>query len=170
MKDLGRFHYFLGLQVQFHSTGLFLNQEKDAEDLLYIAGMSGRTPVSTPLPQQLNRVPDESTLFPQPTYFRSLAGKLQYLTLTRPDFLFAVNYICQKMHAPTETNFHLLKRVLRYLRGTTHLGLLFHSNTNSTVKAYSNSDWVRCQDTRRSTGGFCTLLGSKLISWSEQKQ
>lgn len=170
MKDLGCFHYFLGLQTHFHSTGLFLNQEKYAEDLLHIAGMSECTPVSTPLPAQLHRVPDETALFPQPTYFRSLAGKLQYLTLTRPDLQVAVNYICQRMHAPTENDFHLLKRVLRYLRGTTNLGLSFDSTSASIIKAYSDSDWGGCPDTRRSTGGFCTFLGSNLISWSAQKQ
>lgn len=164
MKDLRQFHYFLRLQAQFHSEGLFLNQEKYAEDLLQISGMSQCTPVSTPLPLQLNRVPDESALFPQPTYFRSLAGKLQYLTLTRPDLQFAVNYICQKMHAPTETYFQLLKRVLRYLRGTTKFGISFNSNTDSVIRAYSDSDWGGCPDTRRSTGGFCTILGSNIIS------
>lgn len=106
---------------------MFLNQEKYTEYLLHISGMSECTPVATPLPLQLNRVPDESPLFPQPTYFRSLAGKLQYLTLTRPDLQFAVNYICQKMHAPTKTDFLLLKRVLSHLRGTTNFGISFNS-------------------------------------------
>ncbi|KAL0842944.1 hypothetical protein Bca101_016189 [Brassica carinata] len=170
MKDLGCFHYFLGLQAHFLSNGLFLNQEKYAEDLLHISGMSECTPVATPLPLQLNRVPDKSPLFPQPTYFRSLAGKLQYLTLTRPDLQFAVNYICQRMHAPTDTDFQLLKRVLRYLRGTTNFGISFYSDTDFTVRAYSDSDWGGCPDTRRSTGGFCTFLGSNIISWSAQKQ
>ena len=74
------------------------------------------------------------------------------------------------MHAPTETNFQLLNRVLRYLRGTTSLGISFNSQTDSKVTAYSDSDWGGCPDPRRSTGGFCTFLGSNLISWSVQKQ
>ena len=96
--------------------------------------------------------------------FQILAGKLQYLTLTRPDLQFAVNYICQKMHAPTETYFQLLKRVLRYLRGTTKFGISFNSNTDSVIRAYSDSDWGGCPDTRRSPRGFCTILGSNIIS------
>ena len=74
------------------------------------------------------------------------------------------------MHAPTETDFLMLKRVLRYLRGTTNYGISFNSDTDSTVRAYSDSDWGGCPDTRRSTGGFCTFLGSSIISWSAQKQ
>ncbi|XP_042974809.1 uncharacterized mitochondrial protein AtMg00810-like [Carya illinoinensis] len=62
-------------------------------------------------------------LFSDPTLFRSLAGALQYLTITRPDLSFNVNSICQYMHAPTEDHFRALKRILRYVKGTVHHGL-----------------------------------------------
>lgn len=39
----------------------------------------------------------------------------------------------------------------------------------STLLCYSDRDWAGCQDTRRSTGGFCTLLGSNVISWSAKR-
>lgn len=93
MKDLGQMEYFLGIQAQFHKNGVFLTQERYALDLLAAAGMSNCSPVATPLPLQLNKVPDQNRLFEDPTYFRSLAGKLQYLTLTRPDLQFSVNYV-----------------------------------------------------------------------------
>lgn len=54
-------------------------------DLLQIAGMLDCAPMPTPLPLQLDRVPNQDKLFPNPTYFKSLADTLQYLTLTRPD-------------------------------------------------------------------------------------
>ena len=44
------------------------------------------------------------------------------------------------------------------------------SETNSQLKAYCDSDWAGCQYTRRSTGGFCTFLGSNLISWSAKRR
>src|SRR5690606_2485868 len=109
MKDMGPLSYFLGIQATFTSSGLFLNQEKYAQDLLQTAGMLHCAPMSTPLPLQLDRVPHQDELFSAPTYFRSLAGKLQYLTLTRPDIQYAVNFVCQKMHMPTVSDFHLLK-------------------------------------------------------------
>lgn len=102
MKDLGQLHYFLGIQAQFHSEGLFLSQQKYAEDLLVIAGMIDYAPMPTQLPLQLDRVPDQQEAFPNPTYFRSLVGKLQYLTLTRP----------------IVSDFSLLKRILIYVKGT----------------------------------------------------
>ncbi|KAG7594152.1 Reverse transcriptase RNA-dependent DNA polymerase [Arabidopsis thaliana x Arabidopsis arenosa] len=170
MKDMGQLSYFLGIQAHYHSKGLFLNQHKYAEDLLITAGMTDCAPMPTPLPLQLNKVAGQAQQFDNPTLFRSLAGKLQYLTLTRPDIQFAVNYVCQKMHSPTLADFNLLKRIIRYIKGTLDYGISFTPDTDFTLRAYSDSDWAGCQDTRRSTGGFCTFLGTNIISWSAKRQ
>lgn len=71
--------------------------------------MSECSTIATPLLIQLNKVPGQEVLFQNPSYFRSLAEKLQYLTLTRPDLQFAVNFICQKMHEPSVSDYNLLK-------------------------------------------------------------
>lgn len=134
IKDMGALSYFLGIQATFRETGLFLNQEKYATDLLEAAGMLECQPMPTPLPLQTSRVPHQDTLFSDPTYFRSLAGKLQYLTLTRPDIQYAVNFVCQKMYKPTLSDFHLLKRILRYLKGTVSMGITLMSETDSTIR------------------------------------
>lgn len=126
----------------------------------------------TPPPLQLDRFPNQSEIFPEPTYFRSLAGKLHYLRLTRPDIQFAFNYICQNMHCPTVADFNLLKRTVRYLRGTTDFGISFSFSTSTdfTLIAYSDSDWTGCKNIRRSTDGLCTFLRNNIISWSARKQ
>ena len=131
MKDMGPLSYSLGIQAQFTPTGLFLNQAKYATDLLQAAGMLDCAPMPTPLPLQLDRVPHQDEAFSNPTYFQSLAGKLQYLTLTRPDIQFAVNMVCQKMHLPSVADFNLLKRVLRYLKGTIEMGVQLESDSDS---------------------------------------
>lgn len=56
MKDMGPVHYFLGIQVQATSDGLFLCQEKYTTDLLISAAMSDCAPMPTPLPMQLDKV------------------------------------------------------------------------------------------------------------------
>src|SRR5690606_15940118 len=108
-KDMGDIHYFLGIQVHQMEEGLFMNQFKYAQDLLVTAGMQDCAPMPTPLPIKLDNLQGQDEVFFEPSYFRSLAGKLQYLTLTRPDIQFSVNYICQKMHQPSVSDFHLLK-------------------------------------------------------------
>lgn len=72
----------------------------------------------TPLPQRIEET--DPTMFHEPTYLRSLAGKLEYLTVTRSDirYQYAVNFVCRHMHSPMVTDFGLLKRILRYLKNT----------------------------------------------------
>lgn len=170
MKDMGEIHYFLGIQAQYHDQGLFLNQTTYAEEILYEAGMAAANPVPTPLPSRLDDVFKDTELFSEPTYFRSLAGKLQYLTLTRPDIQFAVNFVCQRMHSPTMSDFNLLKRILRYIRGTAQYGIHLFKHPSLSLSAFSDSDWAGCHDTRRSTTGFCTLLGPNVVSWCAKRQ
>lgn len=148
MKDKGSLHYFLGIQAISHPSGLFLHQTKYTEEILHKAGMSTCNPMLTPLPLKLNVMSNGDDLFPDPTYFRSLAGKLQYLTLTRPDIQFAVNFISQRMHAPTMQDFSLLKWTLRYLRGTSSLGLHLFKDNDMSLIAFYDKDWAGCQVTR----------------------
>lgn len=96
MKDMGDVHYFLGIQVHRVEDGLFLNQSKYAQELLITAGMQDSASMPTPLPMKLDKLLGQDEVFSEPSYFRSLAGKLQYLTLTRPDLQYSVNFICQK--------------------------------------------------------------------------
>ncbi|CAA7042356.1 unnamed protein product [Microthlaspi erraticum] len=168
MKDLGKPQYFLGVEIESYEGGLFLHQQAYAKDILHKASMSDCSPMPTPLPLQLDELNSEP--FEEPTYFRSLAGKLQYLTITRPDIQFAVNFICQRMHLPTVSDFKLLKRILRYIKGTINLGLHIKKDRELVLHAYCDSDYAGCKETRRSTSGFCTMLGSNLISWSAKRQ
>ena len=103
--------------------------------------MTDAKPISTPfvVGQHLSA---EGKLFSDPTMFRSLAGALQYLTITRPDLSFSVNSICQFMHAPTEDHFRALKRILRYVKGTIDHGLQLHKVLTHNLIAYSDADWA----------------------------
>ena len=62
----------------------------------------------------------------------------------------------------------LLKRILRYVRETTSLGLHLRASVDLFVMAYSDADWACCPDTRRSTSGFYVFLGESLVSWSSK--
>lgn len=112
--------------------------------------MSDCSPTPTPLPLQPDKVSGQQELFSNPTYFCSLAGKLQYLTPTRPDLQFAVNFVCQKMHVPIVSDYLLLKRVIRYVKGTLTMGINFNKHIDFTLRTYSDNDWAGCKVTRRS--------------------
>ena len=113
----------------------------------------------------------DGPLFSDPTLYRSLVGALQYLTITRPNIAYAVNFVSQFLHSPTEDHFLAVKCLLRYVKGTLHFGLTFHpSDAPGTLIAYSDANWAGCPDTRRSTSGYSIYLGDNLVSWSAKKQ
>ncbi|XP_071680359.1 uncharacterized protein [Lolium perenne] len=121
--DLGDLHFFLGIAVSHFSDGLFLSHRQYAADLLQRSGMSDCHPASTPVDTQSKLSATEGDLVPDGTKYRSLTGALQYLTLTRPDISYAVQQVCLHMHAPRMPHLALVKRVLRYIRGTLDFGL-----------------------------------------------
>ncbi|GKB41039.1 retrovirus-related pol polyprotein from transposon TNT 1-94 [Tanacetum coccineum] len=105
-----------------------------------------------------------------PTHYCGMIRSLMYLTSSRPDFVFAVCMCAQYQAKPTEKHLQAVKRIFRYLKGTSNICLWYSKDTNNTLTAYANADHVGCQDTRRSTSGSAQFLGDKLVSWSSKKQ
>ncbi|XP_026396379.1 uncharacterized protein LOC113291013 [Papaver somniferum] len=69
-----------------------------------------------------------------------------------------------------DVHLQLVKRTLWYLKGTIGLGITLHSGDLHSLKAFTDSDWAGCPDTRRSTSRYAVFIGSNLISWSLKKQ
>jgi hypothetical protein len=70
------------------------------------------------------------------------------------------------MHDPRDFHLQLIKRILRYVHGTSHYGLHLHKHPSTDLVAYSDADWAGCPDTRKSTSGFGVNLGDNLVSWA----
>ena len=167
---MGSLRYFLGLEASPTPDGFFISQLKYARDILPRAQLLDSKPVHTPMVVSQHLTTDGSP-FSNPTLYRSLVGALQYLTITRPDFAYAVNSVSQFLHAPTTDHFLAFKHILRYVKETLHFGLTFRPSTiPSTLVAYSDADWAGCPDTHRSTSDYFIYLGNNLISWSAKKQ
>jgi hypothetical protein len=74
------------------------------------------------------------------------------------------------MHAPRDVHWALIRRILRYVRGTTRHGMHLRGSSFHDLVAYTDADWAGCPDTRRSTSGFCVFIGDSLVSWSSKRQ
>ncbi|KAG8504119.1 hypothetical protein CXB51_002467 [Gossypium anomalum] len=110
LKDMGELHYFLGIEVSRSPSGsLYLCQRKYIRELLARSSMTNAKSVHTPMVNSSLLSKDESEPLADPTEYHSIAGALQYIVLTRPDIAYAVNRVCQFMHAPTSLHMVALK-------------------------------------------------------------
>ncbi|CAL2228237.1 unnamed protein product [Prunus armeniaca] len=112
---------------------------------------------------------NDGELLDNPSLYRSIVGALQYLTFSRPDIAYAINYACQFLQQPTTTHLIVVKRILRYIQGTLDYGIQFTSGFLE-LQAYTDADWAGDPNDRKSTSGYVVFLGRNPISWGAKKQ
>jgi hypothetical protein len=106
-----------------------------------------------------------------PTLFMQMIGSLRYLCNSRPYICYAVSVISKFMNNPKKSHMTAAKRILRYVKGTVKLGLLFptrSSDDSSELRSYS--DWGGDKTDRRSTSGYVMFFNNVAIAWSTKKQ
>ena len=126
-------------------------------------------PCSSPVATGTKLAPSDGDPLLDPTEYRSVVGALQYLTLTRPDLSYVVNQVCQYMHCPTTTHWTAVKRILRYIKGSSDHGLFFQPGSLS-LEAYFDADYAGSPTDRHSTGGYCVYFGHNPISWNADRK
>ncbi|KAG5116835.1 hypothetical protein JHK84_042948 [Glycine max] len=131
--------------------------------------MTKASSIST-LADPTSRLTSRGDPFHDPKLFRQIVGSLQYVTITPPDIAYAVNRVCQFMHSPISLHWQATKRILRYLKGTSHHCLHFTPTRAQSLLAYSDAGWLSDTEDSRSQYGYAIFHGSNLISWTSRKQ
>ncbi|XP_020548166.1 uncharacterized protein LOC110011713 [Sesamum indicum] len=125
---------------------------------------------STPLPPGHKLSTDAGSLLANPTAYRHLVGRLLYLGFNRPDISFVVQQLSQFLQHLQSSHWDAALYVLRYLKGTSSLGLFFSSSNSLQPFALTDASWASCSNSSHSATGFCIFLGSSLVSWKTKKQ
>lgn len=174
MSDMGELKYFLGIKIdQNHENGtIFMTQEAYAERVIQKFGLSEANPAKTPIEPYNNfDSENESKTSADPQKYQSAIGSLLYLsTKTRPDLSFAVGKVARYCANPTTEHWMAVKRILRYLKGTTNYGLLYSKVKSKTCVGYADADWAGDIADRKSTSGYSFQLSGSPISWNSAKQ
>ena len=80
------------------------------------------------------------------------------------------NRLSQFLIIPRKSHMLAARRVLQYIKGTPGQGIYFLAESDFQLKAFCDTDWAGCPDTRKSLIGYCVFLGNSLISWRSKKQ
>ena len=142
MKDLGELKYFLRLEVARSHNGIHIYQIKYAIDILSETGLVGAKPATSPMAKDTTSLFDTEAEAYDATSFQKIIGKLLYLTNTRPDIAYAVQFLSQFLNAPTIHHFKASQRIIRYIKKAPAQELYFPSNSKIQLKGFADSDWA----------------------------
>ncbi|XP_050876367.1 secreted RxLR effector protein 161-like [Lathyrus oleraceus] len=126
--------------------------------------------MSTPMGSKTYVDQDESGVSIDITKYQGMIGSLLYLTASHPDIMFSVCLYAQFQANPKESHLTIVKRIMKYLKGTTNVGIWYPKGSICDLVGYSNSDYAGCKTDRKSTSETCHILGNALVSWVCKKQ
>ena len=170
MSMMGELNFFLGLQIKQLEDGIFFNQSKYIKDMLKKFGLEYSKPMRTPMSSETKLTKDEENESVDSTKYRGMIGSLLYHTASRPDIMFSVCLCARFQEDPKTSHLEAVKRIFKYIKGTTHLGLWYPKGTGVETIVYTDSDHAGDYVDRKSTSGICTFVGYCLTSWFAKKQ
>ncbi|GJY35020.1 putative ribonuclease H-like domain-containing protein [Tanacetum coccineum] len=166
MSSMGELSFFLGLQVQQKSDGIFISQDKYVAEILKCGICSVKT-ASTPRETNKALIKDEEVEDVDVHLYRSMIGSLMYLTASRPDIMFAVCTCARFQVTPKTSHLNVVKRIFRYLKGQPKLGLWYPRDSPFDWKLFLIVDYVKhieCLDTKiPQFGGPPTKVGDEAV-------
>lgn len=177
MKDLGLISYYLGISVNQNllENTVTLSQSNYLENVLKRFDMYECKNVSTPMDNNFNYddlLKEKSESLEIENKCRKLIGCIMYAMLgSRPDLCNSISILSRYQNYASNDLLLCLKRVLRYIKGTIDLKLVYKKNLNSElIKGFVDADWGGDTITRKSTTGYCFQIFDCTVSWCSKQQ
>nr|GEU98620.1 hypothetical protein [Tanacetum cinerariifolium] len=170
MSMMGKLNFFLGLQIKQVEDKVFFNQSKYVKEMLKKFWLEDSKPTKTPMSSKIKLTKDDEADSVDSSKYRGMIGSLLYLTASMPDIMFSVCLCARFQENPKTTHLEVVKRIFRYIRGTSHLGLWFPKDTRIETVVYADFDHAGDYVDRKSTSGVCTFMRCCLTSWFTKKQ
>ena len=157
MSMMGELTYFLGLQVKQVNDEIFICQTKYINDLLKKFDMENCSIAKTPIPTATKLDLEENDKYVDISNYRGMVGSLLYLTVSRPDIMFAT-CLCARFQAdPRESHLIAIKRIFRYLKGILNIGIWYPRESSFELIGYSDADFLGCKLDRKKYNRFLSI-------------
>jgi hypothetical protein len=170
MSSVGPLNRFLGMSLCWSAGGLHLSQPTHIASLVEDCGLTQAKSQSTPIAElPAPRGADEEGA--DEGVIRHIIGSLLFIaTTSRPDIAFATSVLSRHQSNPPARLLSTAKRTVRYLSGTTGLGLTFKRGHPLELIGFCDADHAADPDGRKSTSGSVFFLAGCVISWSSKRQ
>ena len=160
MKYLGQTSYCLGLQVHYvPNVGILLHQQAYVQKILKLFKMDQANPLATPMmgrsktnddPYQ----PREEEVIDKPKYLTAVGALTYLLTHTRLDISFATSILARHSQNPTSRHWNGVKHLLKYLKGTSDLGLYYHKTDQPEIQGFADYGFRTDMNACKSQTGY----------------
>ncbi|GKE28069.1 hypothetical protein Tco_1443453 [Tanacetum coccineum] len=137
--------------------GIFFNQSKYIKEMLKKSGLEDSKPTKTLMSMEIKLTKDDETDFVDSSKYQGMIGSLLYLIASRPDILFSVCLCARFQEDPKTTHLEAVKRIFRYVRGTTHIGLWYPKGTGIETIVYADFDHAGDYVDRKSTSSVSLI-------------
>lgn len=172
VNDLDELKHCLGMDFERRENGIHVYQAGYIQDVLRRFRMMDCNSVSTPLDASTKLYtsePWDEHDGKRPPY-RELVRALLYLSITTgPDIAHAASLLSQYNESFRKVHWAAAKRVLRYLKGSAQLGIVF-SSRQGPLTGFVDADWGGSVDDRRSFTGYAFVWNGGIVSWESKKQ
>lgn len=170
VANLGDLSFFLGMQIERKDGNYSISLSGYIDQVADRFGMKDAKPAKTPMDSGFLKLNGGDPPFEDTTKYRSLIGALLYIAVhARPDISISTSILGRRVCSPSAADWVAAKRIIRYLLGTKDWKLQF-TGTGGDLIGYCDADWAGDQESRKSTSGFCFLLGGAAISWTSRRQ
>ncbi|GJR91241.1 retrovirus-related pol polyprotein from transposon TNT 1-94 [Tanacetum coccineum] len=178
MKDLGPANKILGMQIHRDrvSRKIWLSQKSYVKKILQRFNMQDCKPISTPFPtnvklsSKMSPSSEKERMEMSRVPYASAVGSLMFAMIcTRPDIAHAVGVVSRYMAEPGREHWEAVKRILRYIKGTSDVALCF-GDLDLIVTGYVDSDYAGDLDKSKLTIGYVFTLSGRTVSWVSKLQ
>ena len=171
VSDLG---YFVGMEIKhdIENGSIFVHQRNYIKQIISRFNMEDAKTSSTPadphthLNLSMNAESKEENI-----PYRQAVGCLMFTAIvSRPDIMYAVGVVSRYLTKHSTAHWNAVKRIIRYLKATSDLGIEYRKSANPTISGFSDSDYANDLDTRRSTTGYLFQQSGGPVTWNSQRQ
>ena len=179
MKDLGKKKFCIGLQIEHFPSGVLVHQSTYIKKILKRFNMDKAHPLSSPMVVRSLDVKNdpfrpcekgEELLGPEVPYLSAIGALMYLANCTRPDIAFSVNLSARYSSAPTRRHWKGIQHILRYLSGTTDMGLFYSNKSKEKLLGYADAGYLSDPHKARSQTGYVFNYNETAISWRSVKQ